>query len=131
MNSLEKKVGDVLDKQEKILWWFRNKVSRQWYSIQGWREYKLHPDFVAARKKDGGGLEITYILESKGEQLAGNEDTLYKKKVFELMTDQNEENTIKKFYKQPELPFDEINDNVGFYFVEDGKEEEDIRKLFK
>ena len=28
MNSLEQKVGDILDKQEKILWWFRNKTNK-------------------------------------------------------------------------------------------------------
>ena len=50
MNSLERSVGEILDKQQTILWWFRNKVSRGWYAIQGWRRHKIRPDFVAARK---------------------------------------------------------------------------------
>src|SRR3990167_3863903 len=37
MNNLEKKVGQILDNQEKILWWFRNKASKSWYAIQGWK----------------------------------------------------------------------------------------------
>ncbi len=87
MNSLELRVGDILDKQEKVLWWFRNKVSRNCYSIQGWQEHKLRPDFVAAKKNDKGQLELVYILESKGEHLAGNTDTVYKQKVLNIMTE--------------------------------------------
>ncbi len=94
MNSLEQKVGDILDKQEKILWWFRNKVLRNWYSIQGWHEYKLRPDFVAAKKNEKGGLELLYILESKGEHLIGNADTVYKQKVMNIMTEQKKQKAI-------------------------------------
>ena len=130
MNSLEQKVGDILDKQERILWWFRNKVSRNWYSIQGWQEYKLRPDFVAAKKKENGGLELVYILESKGEHLTGNADTVYKQKVMNIMTEQKKQKAIYH-YEQAELPFGQVNDNVEFYLVEQGKEEEDLKKFFK
>ncbi len=130
MNTLEQTVGDILDKQEKILWWFRNKVSRNWYSIQGWQEYKLRPDFVAAKKNDTCKLELVYILESKGEHLAGNADTLYKQKVLNFMTEQKKRKTIEHC-EQLELPFGQINDSVEFYLVEQGKEEEDLKKFFK
>ena len=129
MNSLEQKVGDILDKQEKILWWFRNKVSKQWYSIQGWHEYKVRPDFVAAKKNNDGGLEIVYILESKGEHLSGNADTIYKQKVLRLMTEQKKEHAVQH-YEQIDLPFGKVNENVEFYLVEQGKEEEKVRSLF-
>ncbi len=130
MNSLEQKVGDLLDKQEKILWWYRNKVSKNWYSIQGWHEHKIRPDFVAAKKNDDGKLELVYILESKGEHLLGNADTTYKKKVLDIMTEQKR---IKKIqhYEQMELPFGQVNDNVEFYLVEQGQEETEIKKYFK
>lgn len=130
MNSLEQKVGDLLDKQEKILWWYRNKVSKNWYSIQGWHEYKIRPDFVAAKKNNDGKLEIVYILESKGEHLLGNADTTYKKKVLDIMTEQSR---IKKIqhYEQMELPFGQVNDNVEFYLVEQEREENEIKKYFK
>jgi len=130
MNSLEQKVGDILDKQEKILWWFRNKVLRNWYSIQGWREHKLRPDFIAAKKKENGGLELVYILENKGEHLTGNADTVYKQKVMDIMTKQKKQKAIYR-YEQAELPFGQVNDNVEFYLVEQGKEEETLKKFFK
>ena len=53
-------MGQTLDNQAKILWWFRNKASKGkgWYSIQGWKEHKIRPDFVAAKKKGKDGFEI-------------------------------------------------------------------------
>ncbi|OIP41982.1 hypothetical protein AUJ95_02315 [Candidatus Desantisbacteria bacterium CG2_30_40_21] len=128
MNSLERKVGDILDKQEKILWWFRNKVSRGWYSIQGWQKYRLCPDFIAARKNNNNELELVYILESKGEQLIGNPDTIYKQKVLNIMTEQKKQKAICHYER---MGFGQINDNVEFYLVEQGKEEEELRKYFK
>ncbi len=129
LNSLEKKVGDIFDKQEKILWWFRNKVTRNGYSIQGWRKYKIRPDFIAAKKNDNGNLELVYIIESKEQMLAGNSDTLYKKKVLDLMTDQNKQ---KRIYhtEQMDIPFGQVNESVEFYIVEQGKEDEKIRTFF-
>jgi len=130
MNSLEHTVGGILEKQEKILWWFRNKINRSWYSIQGWHEHKIRPDFVAAKKNDNGKLELVYIIESKGEHLMGNKDTVYKQKVLNLMTDRKQKNEIQH-YEQLELPFTKVNDNVEFYLVEQGKEEEDLKRLLK
>ncbi|MCJ7812877.1 hypothetical protein MUP95_06120, partial [bacterium] len=131
MNPLEQKVGDFLDKQGKILWWFRNKVSKNWYSIQGWREYKIRPDFVAAKKKDKNELELVYIIESKGEHLSGNPDTIYKKSVLDVMMEQKNLGKIE-VYQQLKLPlYSKINDHVEFYLIEEGKEEESIKKLYK
>lgn len=131
MNTLEKKVGDILDKQQKILWWFRNKVNKKWYSIQGWQQYKIHPDFVAAKKSGDNRLELVYIIESKGEQLIGNPDTVYKKKVLEVMTNQKQKNEIKAY--QTQIPFDDfvINDHVECYLIEQEKEEEKLKTIFK
>jgi type III restriction enzyme len=135
MNSLERTVGDILDKQEKILWWFRNKVSHQWYSIQGWQQYKIRPDFVAARKGDDEKLELVYILEAKGEHLSGNPDTIYKKKVLDKMTEVSKKKNIvvdqTKFEQLNMFGDKKINEAVEFYFVEQGSEEEDVRRLFK
>lgn len=125
MNSLEKSVGDVLDRQEKILWWFRNKVSKGWYAIQGWQKYKIHPDFIAAKKKEDGSLELVYVLESKGEMLLGNDDTTYKDKVMQTMNKQK----IKAY--QTELPLGVLNDSVQFYLIEQNKEDFGIRTLIK
>ncbi|MDD5089993.1 MAG: DEAD/DEAH box helicase family protein, partial [Candidatus Wallbacteria bacterium] len=131
MNSLERRVGDILDNQAKILWWFRNKANKQGYSIQGWQEYKIHPDFVAAKKMENGKLELVYIIESKGEQLLGNSDTEYKKKVLDLMTVQHQENKIQSYQDSEQLELFQVNDQAEFYLVEQNKEEEKLRELFK
>ncbi len=125
MNSLEKSVGDILDRQEKILWWFRNKVSKGWYAIQGWQKYKIRPDFIAAKKKEDGGLELVYVIESKGEMLVGNADTTYKSDVMKEMNKQK----IQAY--QMELPFGVLNESVEFYLIEQNKEEAEIKKLMK
>ncbi len=124
MNSLEKSVGEILDKQQTILWWFRNKVSRGWYAIQGWRRNKIRPDFVAAKKQPDGNLELVYVLESKGEQLAGNADTVYKKQVLDKMT------SVQKKAYQTQIDFGVLNEAIEFYLVEQGREESQIRTLF-
>lgn len=129
MNSLERSVGDILDRQERILWWFRNKVSRSWYSIQGWRKYAIHPDFVAAKKTSDGKLEIVYVLESKGEHLLSNPDTQYKKRVFDAMTDYHRNVGIRR-YQQLSLFGDiPINTMIECYLIEQGQEESSIRTL--
>ncbi len=124
LNSLETKVANILDEQEKLVWWFRNKVSRGWYSIQGWRQNKVHPDFVAAKKKENGTLELVYVLESKGEHLLGSPDTEYKSKLLSEMT------RTKAQPYQMELEFGKVNEQVAFYVVEQGKEDVSIRGLF-
>lgn len=128
MNTLEKHVGDLLDNQTKILWWFRNKVKKQAYSFQGWRKNSIHPDFVAAKKTDGKKLELVYILESKGEHLLGNADTQYKKKVLDRMTEQRRSGKIEKIQQTNLFA---VNDQVEFHLVEQGKEEESLKRLFK
>jgi type III restriction enzyme len=128
MNSFEQKVGQILDRQERIIWWFRNKVNRQWYSIQGWREHKIYPDFLAAKKKDDGKLELVYVLESKGPHLLETPDSRYKREVFELMTKQKKTNAIAH-YEQGEFDFGSVNDQVEYYLVDQGKEDEQIGPL--
>ena len=129
MNKLEQKVGQILDDQAKILWWFRNKASKGWYAIHGWKEYKIRPDFVAAKKKGKDEFELLYIIESKGEHLSGNPDTQYKKSVLDLMTKQRKDKKIYTY--QAELPFGTISEDVECYLVEQGKEDETLKSLMK
>lgn len=130
MNSLESSVGDILDKQAKILWWFRNKVSKQGYSIQGWQQYKIRPDFVAAKKTYDGKLELAYIIESKGEHLLGNPNSQYKQKVLNLMTEQHRSDRIG-CYQAKQMDLFQVNEHIECYFVEETKEEESLKNLFK
>jgi type III restriction enzyme len=84
-NEVEKQVAIYLDEQEKLLWWYRN-ISRQHYHIQGWRKGKIYPDFLAAEinQEDDSEYSTVYVLETKGIQLKGNDDTLYKQDIFRL-----------------------------------------------
>lgn len=127
MNGLEQSVASILENQNKLLWWFRNRVGKEWYSIQGWHENKIRPDFVAAKKKEDESIEVIYIIESKGEHLSGNPDTLYKKKVMDKMTEVKQQSGIKAY--QVELDFDALNESVEAYLIKDGDEEEKLRNL--
>lgn len=85
-NNTEKAVALYLDQQKDILeWWFRNNVSSNSYSIQGWRRHRVYPDFIALRQ----GPPIVYVLETKGVHLK-NPDTDYKKQLFELCNEQSQ-----------------------------------------
>jgi type III restriction enzyme len=86
LNSLEHSVVAIIERSPNVLWWARNKArGRGWYSVQGWQRNKIWPDFVIARKNAQNELEFVYVVESKGEQLAGNEDTKYKSEVFDAI----------------------------------------------
>ncbi len=84
-NGLEKEFALYLDTQDAIYWWHRI-AARQAYFLQGWRRDRVYPDFVACRQDNGTLL----ILETKGDHLAGNQDTEYKRKLLE---------TLEKTYK--------------------------------
>lgn len=129
INNLEKKVIKILEKQETTLFWFRNRVAKNWYAIQGWRENKIRPDFVVAKKKENDELEIVYLIESKGEHLLGNNDTNYKNEVFKKMTEQNKNMKLKTY--QIEIQFDIAETPVEAYLIEGQKEEVQIRELMK
>ena len=131
MNSLEREVGDILDAQQKILWWFRNKVGQAWYSIPGWRQQRIYPDFIATKRGTNGKLEISYLFESKGKHLLGNVDTEYKERVLKLMTKQSQEKRIKKYQQGEQLSLFELHDNFGFYLIAEGKQERQIRELYQ
>jgi len=83
-NDTEKSIAVYLDEQEKLLWWYRN-LSRLDYYIQGWRKYKIYPDFIFTDSADKKPDEYNkvYVVETKGTHLK-NEDTDYKKNVFDF-----------------------------------------------
>ena len=85
-NNLEKETAWYLDPQESVYWWHRIAVNQRSYSLQGWQRYKVYPDFLACiHGTEEGKLRFT-VLETKGEQLKGNDDTEYKRKLFELLS---------------------------------------------
>jgi len=82
-NELEKQVAWYLDEQEAVKWWHRM-VAKQDYHLQGWQKRKVYPDFLAFISPDSKIKKLS-VLETKGDQLKGNEDTKYKRKLFEIL----------------------------------------------
>ena len=80
-NEFERKVARYLDEAKAIDWWHRVAV-RQEYGLQGWRRHLIYPDFVAFISKD---KDNHIILETKGAHLKGNDDTNYKKALFDVL----------------------------------------------
>ncbi len=86
VNGLEEEVALYLDNQQQLLWWYRN-MSRADYRIQGWKPNKIYPDFIAANKSKESNYDKLYVLETKGDQLAGNLDTEYKRNILNLCSE--------------------------------------------
>lgn len=84
-NTEERNVAVYLDRDETIRWWHRN-VARAQYALQGWRKEKIYPDFIFAVKRDGKASKIA-IVETKGDFLAGNDDSIYKCEVLHLLSE--------------------------------------------
>lgn len=83
LNSLEKDFAIYLADSEAVKWWHRM-VERQDYGLQGWQRNKIYPDFLACLNKDR-----LLVLETKGLQLKGNDDTEYKTRFFEMLSHEN------------------------------------------
>ncbi len=84
-NDTEKAVAWYLEEQERLFWWYRN-LSRQDYAIQGWRRYRIYPDFIFSEMNGKGHKDFdkVFVVETKGLHLKGSEDTKYKQDVFSL-----------------------------------------------
>ena len=83
LNRDERAVAVYLDDQERVCWWHRN-AARSHYGIQGWKRSIVYPDFVFLM---GGEAESPhlYAVETKGDQLAFNLDTEYKRNLLETL----------------------------------------------
>ncbi|MEW6071953.1 MAG: DEAD/DEAH box helicase family protein [Planctomycetota bacterium] len=80
LNDYEKAVALVLDSHPQVLWWYRNLVGEEHFSIQGFRKPPVYPDFVVQTAANGGKPAAkVLVIESKGTHLKGSEDTRYKK----------------------------------------------------
>lgn len=69
-----------LDEQAALTWWHRNVAKSGQYFVQGWRKAKVYPDFIFAMRHADGSPRF-YVIETKGDQLEGNLDTNYKRKL--------------------------------------------------
>ena len=84
-NELEKNFAHFLDGEKALRWWHRVVARQQGeYYVQGWKEQRIYPDFVAIAKEVEGMTRVL-IFETKGKQLEGNLDTKYKQKVLKIL----------------------------------------------
>jgi type III restriction enzyme len=84
-NSDEAEFACYIDEVGALRWWHRNVARAGHYFVQGWRKNKVYPDFIFALQRKNG-KERLVVLETKGDQLAGNLDTTYKRKLLEELT---------------------------------------------
>jgi type III restriction enzyme len=80
-NEYERAVALVLDRDEQVLWWYRNRVGPENFTIQGPRRHRIYPDFVVQGEYEGQTFHRVWVVESKGAHLDGNADTQYKRSV--------------------------------------------------
>ncbi|TWU07814.1 hypothetical protein [Stieleria varia] len=106
INSLEKDVAWYLDAETAVHWWHRISVKQVWH-MQGWQRNRIYPDFLVYMKGDGTGAVKFSVLETKGMHLSSNEDTQYKQRLFELLTQHSSE-----------------TETVGELFLEQGEQHE-------
>ena len=124
LNETEKAIAIYLDKQEKLLLWYRNIVKQDYY-IQGWKKGKIYPDFICTKvsNTEYNGFSSVYVLETKGLYL-DNTDTAYKKNVFELCNDL----ANKKSWGQIAMEFED--NRIEFKLIYDNEWKSKINEMF-
>ena len=84
-NELERKFAYYLDEQKAMQWWHRIAArQRGEYYVQGWKQQRIYPDFVAMTN-EVKGITRVLLFDTKGDQLEGNPDTEYKEKVLKTL----------------------------------------------
>jgi len=87
INNLERETAWYLDRQNSVYWWHRIAVNQREYSLQGWQKQKVYPDLLVCIEEYNSGSYRFLVLETKGEHLKGNDDTEYKRRLFELLNE--------------------------------------------
>jgi len=125
LNNLERDTAWYLDKQESVYWWHRIAVNQREYSLQGWQKQKIYPDLLVCVEEPNNGNYRFSILETKGEHLKGNDDTEYKRRLFELLTEH-----VKTAVDAGELTLDLAGGGMSFkMLMESNWSQEIVREL--
>lgn len=130
LNTYETDVALSIDRHPEVLWWYRNLVGSSNFSIQGYRRSPIYPDFVVQRG-DAGKNEpeaTVIVVESKGKQLKGSEDTKYKRRIAQVFSDIGKKVTwqeLSKGFKDQQFRFQVLDE--GEYASQDWRE--DLKKL--
>jgi type III restriction enzyme len=94
-NTPEAEFACYLDEHGAIQWWHRNVARAGHYGLQGWRRQRVYPDFIFAVESSGTKRRIL-VIETKGDQLAGNLDTEYKRKLLNVVTNHYTADTMTR-----------------------------------
>ncbi|PNH90456.1 restriction endonuclease subunit R [Vibrio diazotrophicus] len=125
LNNLERDTAWYLDKQESVYWWHRIAVNQREYSLQGWQKQKVYPDLLVCVEKPNSGNYRFSVLETKGEHLKGNDDTEYKRRLFELFTEH-----VKTTVDAGELTLEAASGGMSFrMLMEDSWSQEIVPEL--
>lgn len=84
LNGDEQHVAIHLDGEATVKWWHRN-VAKSNYGLQGWKRWRIYPDFIFATGGNAGAGRIV-VMETKGDHLQ-NPDTDYKRDVLKFLTE--------------------------------------------
>ncbi len=84
-NIDEAEFACYIDEQKALRWWHRNVARGANYGLQGWRKNRVYPDFIFAHERTGKSDRIL-VWETKGDQLEGNLDTKYKRKLLQALS---------------------------------------------
>ena len=85
-NQAEREFACYIDEAKALQWWHRNVAKSGHYFLQGWRKNKVYPDFIFALDCKSDKRRLV-VLETKGDQLEGNLDTAYKRKLMERLSE--------------------------------------------
>jgi type III restriction enzyme len=85
-NEDEAAFASYVDDADAVIWWHRNPARKGEYFLQGWRPNRVYPDFIFEFQRDNRSTVIS-VIETKGDQLAGNLDTQYKKRLLSLLAE--------------------------------------------
>ncbi|SUC45388.1 DEAD/DEAH box helicase [Providencia stuartii] len=125
LNNLERDTAWYLDKQESVHWWHRIAVNQREYSLQGWQKQKVYPDLLVCVEQSNSGSYRFSVLETKGEHLKGNDDTEYKRRLFELLTEH-----VKTAVDAGELTLEAASGGMSFrMLMEDSWSQEIVPEL--
>lgn len=112
-NDLEKNAAWYLDESQCVYWWHRIAVNQKSYGLQGWQRHRVYPDLLACVHSLEDGKFRFSVLETKGDHLKGNDDTEYKRKLFDLFTRYVDVTSSSI----GQLQLDDQNDSVRFRMV--------------
>ncbi len=110
MNKEEEDFATKIDSLDTVKWWYRNPVKNEnAFYVMGWKPNLIYPDFIIKTNNDH-----YYIIEYKGEHLKGNEKTVYKQKMLDILSTLAGENYKTKIIFKEEINelIDEINNSV-------------------